>query len=157
MLLNTHSTVTVTVTKEEYKYRKTAEAKRIKKEKKLRKKEFERTPKDQKMEKVQKYIESQQTLRSELENMERDRVEQRMNLIISKGGAGTDHFWKIRKKILSQGKNESYDIITEEGELLTDPESNKEYIANFYENLYKAREGTPEYENWTELIKKQST
>ena len=76
-----------------------------------------------------------------------------MNLIIEQGGAGSDHFWKIRKKILSQGKNETYDLITEEGELITEPEASKEYIANFYEQLYKAREGTPEYEAWTKEIK----
>ena len=73
-------------------------------------------------------------------------------MIIEKGGAGSDHFWKIRKKILSQGKNETYDLITEEGEHVTDHAKSKEYIANFYENLYKAREGTPEYKEWTDHI-----
>ena len=144
---------TITITKGIYKYKKSDECKRLKKVRKQTKKEFENAPKEQKKEKLQAYIEAQKSMRNELENMERDRVEQRINLIIKAGGAGSDHFWKIRKKILSQGKNESYDIITEEGELLKDPEENKEYIANFYENLYKAREGTPEYEDWTNLIK----
>ena len=94
-------------------------------------------------------------LRKELENMERSRVEQRINLIIKEGGAGSDHFWKIRKKILAQGKSETYDLITEEGITKTEPEESKEYIAYFYENLYKAREGTPEYETWTNKIKEE--
>ena len=73
-------------------------------------------------------------------------------MIIQQGGAGSDHFWKIRKKILSQGKNESYDLITEDGKLVTEPEESKEYIADFYQSLYKARDGTAEYENWTKEI-----
>ena len=76
-----------------------------------------------------------------------------MNLIIEQGGTGSDHFWKIRKKILAQGKNENYDLIAEDGEKITEPETSKEYIASFYEQLYKAREGTSEYERWTDHIK----
>ena len=76
-----------------------------------------------------------------------------MNMIIQQGGAGSDHFWKIRKKIMAQGKNEEYELITEEGNPISEPNLSKEYIADFYQELYKAREGTPEYENWTNIIK----
>lgn len=37
--------------------------------------------------------------------------------------------------------------------LITEPEVSKDYIANFYENLYKARDVTPVYEEWTNHIK----
>ena len=35
----------------------------------------------------------------------------------------------------------------------TDPRKSKEYIADYYQNLYKAREGTSEYEDCTQHIK----
>ena len=79
-------------------------------------------------------------------------MQERIDLIIKEGGAGSDHFWKIRKKILSQGKNESYEHITESGETISDPELSKESIADYYESLYKAREGTAEYTEWTNHI-----
>ena len=144
---------TITIDRGKYKYKKTEEAKALKQSKKQAKKEFEKAPLGEKKEKLDKYIQTQKRLREEIENIEKHRVEQRINLIIKEGGAGSDHFWKIRKKILSQGKNETYDLITEEGEKITEPEQAKEYIANFYENLYKAREGTPEYQDWTNKIK----
>ena len=34
------------------------------------------------------------------------------------------------------------------------PKETKEYEASFYENLYEAREGTMEYEQWNEHISK---
>ena len=36
---------------------------------------------------------------------------------------------------------------------IKDPKESKEYIANFYENLYRAREGTADYKEWTDHIK----
>ena len=144
---------TITVNRGIYKYKKSELGKKLKKEKKNARKNFENAPPEDKYEELQKYLKSQHELRKELENSERERVEQRMNKIIQEGGAGSDHFWKIRKKILAQGKNDDYDLITEEGIPVTNPEESKEYIANFYENLYKAREGTPEYEEWTNHIK----
>ena len=32
------------------------------------------------------------------------------------------------------------------------PWEKKEHIAEYFENLYQARPGTPEYENWTKYI-----
>ena len=32
------------------------------------------------------------------------------------------------------------------------PTETKEYIAKYYENLYQAREGKPEYQTWTDKI-----
>ena len=29
----------------------------------------------------------------------------------------------------------------------------QKYMADFYENLYQAREGQPQYKKWTDLIK----
>ena len=42
----------------------------------------------------------------------------------------------------------------EEGTTLTDPQKTKEHIADYFEDLYQARPGTPEYETWTNHIEK---
>ena len=144
---------TITITQGSYKPKLTEKAKDLKKHKNTKRKVFEKANHNNKKKALDEYIKAQKELRMELENIERNRIEQRINLIIKEGGTNSGHFWKIRRKILSQGKNESYDLITEDGTKITDPEKSKEYIADFYENLYQAREGTREYENWTEHIK----
>ena len=103
------------------------------------KKEFNNATNENKYAKLQHYLNTQKELRLELEKFEREKVEQRINAIIKHGGAGTDHFWKIRKKILSKGKDEKYDLITEEGEHITDPQKSKDYIADHFEERFQAR------------------
>ena len=50
----------------------------------------------------------------------------------------------MRKKITNtKTKNNTYDTITEEGVTIEDPGETKNHIADFYENLYQAREGKP--------------
>ena len=129
-------------------------AKQLKNEKKVRRKAFESAEKDKKKEKLDQYIETQKQLRDEMEKLEKEKIQARINTIIKEGGIRSQSFWKIRKKILNKAKpKEDYDTITEEDTLLTDPEETKEYIANFYENLYQAREGCEEYKEWTEKNK----
>ena len=44
---------------------------------------------------------------------------------------------------MKNGKSEDdYDVITEDDTVITDPKEATEYIAQYYENLYQAREGT---------------
>ena len=45
-----------------------------------------------------------------------------------------------------------YPLITEENQEIEDHKLAKEYIANYYEDLYTVRKGKPENENWTTLI-----
>ena len=109
--------------------------------------------KKEKKDKLKEYIESQKRVREEFEIMEKNMIEDRINKLVKEGGIKSNLFWKIRKQILNQSKlEEEYDTITEEGVTLTKPEEAKEYIANFYENLYQAREGCDEYKIWTEKI-----
>ena len=101
-------------------------------------------------------LKKQHELREELKHMEELMVEDRINKLVKVGGIKSDLFWKIRKRILKKSKSdEDYDTITEEGRLLTDPEETKEYISNFYENLYQAREGAAEYKTWTDEIRNE--
>ncbi len=61
-------------------------------------------------------------------------------------------FWKLRKRVVTNKTENTYDTITETGDRLEDPEETRQYIADFYENLYQAREGTLEYQKWTDDI-----
>ena len=116
-------------------------------------KEFEKAPPHQKKEKLDQYLRAQIELREEYENMEKQMVEDRINKLAREGGVKSDLFWKIRKQILNKSKSDDdYDIITEDGITITDPQKTKEHVANFYENLYQARQGTPGYEGWTKKI-----
>ena len=66
-------------------------------------------------------------------------------------GADPNCIWQARRQARSNNEFE-YNTITEEGKELTDPEETKEHIAKYFENLYQARPGTPEYEESTKNI-----
>ena len=46
-----------------------------------------------------------------------------------------------------------YNTITEDNITLTEPEETLECVADYFQNLYQAREGEPEYHKSTEEIK----
>ena len=62
----------------------------------------------------------------------------------------------MRRKYLGGNTQTNYDTITEEGVVLKTPEETKEHIANYFENLYQAREGKPQYDEWTRKIKEKN-
>ena len=143
----------ITIKKGHYKPKTTNKAKQLKEEKRKARKEFERASPQTKKQKLDKYVKKQYELRQEYDQMEKLMVEDRINKLTREGGVKSDLFWKIRKQLINKSKkDEDYDTITEEGETLHDPEKTKEHIANFYENLYQAREGSPGYEGWTSEI-----
>ena len=45
-----------------------------------------------------------------------------------------------------------YDLITENDREIQEPNETNEYIAEYYENLYQAREGKDKYKEWTKSI-----
>ena len=62
-----------------------------------------------------------------------------------------------RKQVLEDKEkyNENqyeYDLITENDREVQEPDETKEYIAEYYENLYQAREGKDKYKKWTKSI-----
>ena len=61
--------------------------------------------------------------------------------------------WKIAKRIKYYKAEEKEETFVEEGRLTTDAEEAKEQIANYFENLYQAREGEPGTEEQTKEIK----
>ena len=146
----------VTVTKGKVKKRENEATKRIRKEKKEAKKEFNIACKEkssERKEKLDRYVQLQQQLKQEYAKLEAEQIENRIERIAKEGGVNSREFWRIRKQIL-KGSQIEYDVITEEGEKITDPEDSKEYVAKYFEQLYQAREGRKEYEKWTNLIKK---
>ena len=54
--------------------------------------------------------------------------------------------WELKKKMKT--KNElDYETIDADGKRLWTQKKTKEHIATYFENLYQARSGTPEYQN----------
>ena len=45
-----------------------------------------------------------------------------------------------------------YDLITENDREVQEPDETKEYMAEYYEHLYQAREGKYKYKEWTKSI-----
>ena len=99
------------------------------------------------------YLETQKQLREEIEQYHEQRIQKITENITKNGGVNSKEFWKIRKRILNQ-KTCEYDLVTEDDEKVTDGNRQKEYIATYYEDLYQAPEGNPEYERWTKHIKR---
>ena len=58
------------------------------------------------------------------------------------------------RKCIIKPPNQQYDLITEEGQKITDSTEHKNYIANYFEDLNQAREGSAKFEDWTNHIKK---
>ncbi len=97
------------------------------------------------------FVCQQKIVRSLVSDEECKRTEGRIDALIQTGGEKSNLFWKIRKKLLKI-KEEAYDTITEEGVKLTDGDQSKVYIANYFEDLYQAREGERNQQTWSEEI-----
>ena len=74
--------------------------------------------------------------------------------LLDEGGVKSSTFWNIRKQLLNHNKNDAYETRDEEGKTIENPEMAKEHIADYFENLYQAREGEKSHEEWTEHINK---
>ncbi len=101
------------------------------------------------------YIQTQIDLRQEIENHERTIIRTNVEKITKDGGAKSQTFWKMRKKLLGKKPQGDYNTITEQGTTLENADEAKEHIAQFYENLYQARPSTTQYIPWTNQINHQ--
>ena len=102
------------------------------------------------------YLEAQDKYRSALEEAEKKAIEKKLEEIANKAKIQPNIIWQIRKK--AKPNNElSYNTITEDNRILTDPQETKDHIATYFEELYQARPGTAEYTNWTNAIVEQTT
>lgn len=105
--------------------------------------------------KLKGYFKAQNELKIEIQKEEKNKTEQKIKSIIEQGGANSNNFWKITKEI-KRIEDENYDLITEEGNTVTDPEEAKKYIEQYYENLYKVREPDNEYSTWKRIIQQRN-
>ena len=127
-----------------------------KQNKRKARKEFEQAIKTKT--EVEKYLgiykETQKTVRDTIEKERAEVLKTKFNRILQEGGIKSQYFWKVRRQILGSNKPLEYDVITEDGTKITDPTESKTHIANYYENLYQAREASPdEIENTKEIEK----
>ena len=60
-------------------------------------------------------------------------------------------FWATRRNIMKKERDE-YDILNENNEIIRNPKEAMDAVANYFEDLYQAREGETEYRGWTEHI-----
>ena len=100
---------------------------------------------------MEAYIQAQKKTREQIETYEAKKTEERVEAIVRKARVDPNTIWQARKRARPKGEIE-YDTITEEGKTILEPEKALEHIANYFENLYQARPGTPEYEDYTQEI-----
>ena len=89
------------------------------------------------------YLTCQTELRDEIEREDNKRTDNKLRELIKVGGTNSNNFWQMRKRILRQ-KPDVYDLISEEGKVIENKQEALDYTANYFENLYQAREGDKE-------------
>ena len=99
------------------------------------------------------YIRSQIKVNTLIEQQIKEDTNKKVEKIISEGGANSNTFWNIRRKLINHNKNEDYTTEDENGNKIDNPEQAKGHIAEYYENLYQAREVEESHKTWTEHIK----
>ena len=132
------------------------EAKNLREKKKQAGKEFDQAIKSNNpriAEIKNNYIQAQKDLRNQIEKDAENKSKNIIQTLIKEGGAKSNLFWKLRRKIIKKDSDANYDTKDETGKTITNPEEAKEHIAKYYENLYQAREGTAEFQQWTEKIR----
>ena len=134
---------------ESKKQREPAEIKNLRREKKEKRKRFSKAPIEIRMEALEEYYEAQRALRKAVEEMERTRIRKTIEEITR--SKDKNAIWKVRKKLLGK-KRGDYDIIDENGHIITDPEEAKEHIARYFEELYQARDAGEKGREWTTEI-----
>ena len=96
------------------------------------------------------YIQSQQKLRELVEKNIAEDTKKSIRNLTKNGNMDMNKFWATQRKILGRQKDE-YDILDEDNNPITSPTLAKT-VADFYENLYQAREGESQYQEWAKHI-----
>ncbi len=125
--------------------------KMMKEKKKLFEEACKKGKPEDKIRQGQEYTISQNELREAIQRQELINLEKKLEKIQEEAKTNPNIIWQLKKKH-STDNSLDYETITEEGELLQEPEKTKNYVKMFYEELYQAQPGTPEYENWTNHI-----
>ena len=134
------------------------QVKQLRKERKQARLEFEKAIKsnrDQIQGKMKEYIETQVLLKQEIEKETQNNIKRKLSNYTKEGASRTIRFWKEKNDIEKDKTSEPYDTITEQGKILETPEETKDYIAEYYENLYQARPAKEEYKEVTKQIEEK--
>ena len=97
------------------------------------------------------YVKAQRKVSELIKKETNKRTTQLIDKIVTEGGANSNTFWRIRKKLMTK-KDDNYDTIDNDDNVITDPEHAKEHIAKYFETLYQAREGEQSHIGWTKHI-----
>ena len=98
------------------------------------------------------YMGTQELVRSLIEQHMEKRTEKRITKLTEKAKIEPNIIWQARKRTQTTNSMK-YNTITEDNITLTEPEETLGYVADYFQNLYQAREGEPEYQKSTEEIK----
>ena len=131
------------------------EIKSLRAKRKQAKKEFQEAcmngQEEEKIIKQKTYIEAQKHIREAIEREEAKKIEIRLTKMAEKAKIDPNIMWNARKR--AQGSKElEYNTVTEAGEIIMNAEETKSHIAIYFEDLYQAREGKPEFQEWTDEI-----
>ena len=97
------------------------------------------------------YIGSQKKHREAIEKALQQETIQAVKNITKNGKLDMNTFWATRRNIMKKERDE-YDILNENNEIIRNPKEAMDAVANYFEDLYQAREGETEYRGWTEHI-----
>ena len=147
-----------TITIGNNKIKETEKAKDLRQKRKTAKKEYENAIKNNKgkiKETLHQYKMAQKELREELEKINRERIKNKLTKLAKEGHSNQQTIWKLKAETENKKSNEQYDTITEDDNIILEPEAAKEHIAQYFENLYQARPAKPEYQESTDEITKE--
>ena len=133
----------------------TEEIKILRENKKIASKEYQfalRHEREHIPRRLEQYIEAQKELKLELEKNNKKNTKKLLENMIKEGKLNHRNFWKLKSDTEKSKEREPYDTITEDNIQLKDEQETKEYIANYFENLYQARPSVPEYQHKTNDI-----
>ena len=156
MIINTMERTVgqITITTGPRKRKISKRTKELKEKNKEARRDFENMPNEQFRRKgrlLNTYYETQNALKTQMEKEDQEEIINKLKQITREGGTKSNLFWKTRRKIMGKPKEE-YDTITEENMCIKDPDETKEYRAKYFEELYQAREGRPEFKESTEKL-----
>jgi len=147
----------VTITTGRHRNHDTKKIREMRRNKKSAKKEIKEHRRKNDKPRMEKAKEKHNTIRAGLakeieQNNKKKTVAQIKRITdIKDEGKRRNEIWAIRKKLSKKVETNQY-LITEDGRKITGEQETKENVADFYENLFQAREGKEEYKNWTRII-----
>ena len=127
----------------------TQETREIRNRKKRAKKDLETAKQIQSPDikaKTKAFKQAQNELKTHILKNLTDETTYKMNKLIEEGGNKSSNFWKTRKRLLKNEDDLEKYTQDEEGNEIKDPQAIKDHVANYYEQLFRAREPTKGYE-----------